>query len=166
MAHLNTYASNQSFRNGMVVAPAGELMGVQSPDGGLVPCERLGPGIVEQVSTDGRIRVRWVEAGFDALMDPQDLRSYGEHVHLVVIYRCDGRGNNIKFRSKIVEKAGLEYNWTVELRPNNVVRTVRADGCAWTFKFKPIIRRLEAAWPWPPEDEDAEALTVAELSVY
>src|SRR5436190_5668311 len=165
MVYPNTSTTGQSFRPGMLVKPVSDLGSVQSPDGMLVPCEKLGPGIVEQVSKDGTLGVHWVGARFDAYMDAEDVCSCGDHAHLVAIYRCDNHGNKTMVRSKIVDKAGLEHNWTVELRPRNVVRAVRADGCAWTFRFKPIFRRLEASWTLPPEDDDAEAVAVAEIAV-
>jgi hypothetical protein len=154
-----------SFPLGTVVEPAGDLGGVQSPDGDLVALERLGPGVVEKSSPDGQVRVRWMAAEFDAWMDPQDLNSRGDHAHLISVYKCDGKGHNTLLRHKVVEKAGLEYNWTVEMRPKRIVRTIRNDGSAWTFEVSMFGKNVKPLWPQPPEDEDAEAIAAAELAI-
>jgi hypothetical protein len=156
---------DRPFRRGTVVEPAGDLGGVQTPDGGMVPRDRLGPGIVEKLSPDGQVRVRWMVAEFDSWMDPEDLTSRGEHAHVLSIYRCDGRGHNTLLRHKVVEKAGFDYNWTVELRPKRIVRVLRTDGATWTFRISLYFKRIETFWPQPPEDDDAEAVAVAELAI-
>jgi hypothetical protein len=153
------------YRLGTVVEPAGDLGGVQAPDGAIVSRDRLGPGVVEKSSPDGQVRVRWMAAEFDAWMDPEDLRSRGDHAHVISVYRCNGQGHNTLLRHKVVEKAGLDYNWTVELRPKRILRAVRYDGPAWTFQISMFGKNVQPLWPQPPEDEDAEALAAAELAI-
>src|SRR5438270_14087961 len=98
-------------------------------------------------------------------MEAQDLHSLGEHAHVISIYRCDGRGHNALLRHKVIEKAGFDHNWTVELRPNRIVRVIRTDGSTWTFQKNSYFRRIDPLWPQPPEDEDAEAMAAAELAI-
>jgi hypothetical protein len=154
-----------TFRRGAVVAAAGDLMGVQTPDGALVPCERLGPGVVEQLDAEGRVNVRWVAAGFDAWLEAQDLRSLGPHAHLITVMRRDKYGRSTLLQHKVAATSGFEHNWTVEFLPGNVVRSLREDSAAWTFSVNPLLRRVNAWWPQPPDDDDAEALAAAELSL-
>ena len=68
-------------------------------------------------------------------------------------------------RQEIIASAGLQYNWTAELLPEHTVRVLRADGSAWTFIENPVFKRIQVSWPQPPDDDDAEALAAAELSV-
>ena len=70
-----------NFHPGRVVVPADNLVGVQAEDGRLVPLERLGPGLVEQVAPDGRVGVRWLTAEFVAWMDPTDC-ALAETMHI------------------------------------------------------------------------------------
>jgi hypothetical protein len=155
-----------SLQPGVVVAPTADLMGVQSPGGYVVPTDKLGPGIVQQLAEDGRVCVRWVGAGFVACLDPQDVRSLGGHAHLLTIYKRDRNGARTFLRYKVAASAGLEHNWTVELLPGNVVRVMRPDGLAWTFTVSSFFKRINAWWPQPPEDDDAEAFTAAELGAF
>src|SRR5689334_11471035 len=104
MDDANATGTKQLFRYGTVVEPVGDLGGVQGPDGEMTARERLGPGVIEKVSPEGQVRVRWMAAEFDAWMEPQDLRSLGEHAHLISIYKCDGRGNSNLVRHKIIER--------------------------------------------------------------
>jgi hypothetical protein len=53
----------------------------------------------------------------------------------------------------------------VELRPENVLRAVRDDGAAWTFRLNTALHCINSLWPQPPEDADAEALAATELAV-
>jgi hypothetical protein len=157
--------TGSTFHPGRVVVPADDLVGVQAEDGRLVPLEALGPGLVEQVAPDGRVGVRWLTAEFVAWMDPTDLCASGDDAHLISVYQCDGHGSRILQRRTVVEAAGLAYNWTIERRPRHIVRAVRSDGLAWTFRWSPLWKVLTADWSEPPEDADAEALTAAELAV-
>jgi hypothetical protein len=128
----------------------------------------LGPGIVQELGNDGRVKVRWVGVGSEAWMEPDELRSLGPNAHLVRIYRCDEHGHLALQRSRVVTAAGLKHNWTVELLPQDIVRTIRSDGWAWTFEWNPTWSRMETIHTQgfrPPEDDDAEALVVAELGV-
>lgn len=166
MSNLLLSDATVTFRPGAIVAPGDDLLGVQGPDGSLVPCEKLGPGVVEQVLAEGAVYVRWTEAGFDTWMEPGDLRSHGMHAHLIAVYRCDGHGTSKLVRNMVITGSGFESNWTVELRPKQVVRVIRSDGHAWTFVYNWIFRHLTTpCWTFPPDDEDAEAYTAAELSM-
>jgi hypothetical protein len=153
------------LRPGMVVALNEEFIGLPAPGDTFVQAEALGPGIVEKVAPNGQVRVRWMDAELDTWLDPADLRPQGPHTHLITVYECDGHGCNTRLRHQLVTTESLEYNWTVELRPDDRVRVIRADGATWTFHVFPDIRCIHTFWPQPPEDADAEALTVAELAL-
>ncbi|MEO6456966.1 MAG: hypothetical protein ABIO92_01635 [Chloroflexia bacterium] len=158
--------TKQILNKGSVVTCATIIHGVQSPDGDLVPCERLGPGLVEGSASDGRMRVWWTMAGFSSLLDPDDIRTLGSDARLVSVHKYDKVGHSKLLRHKIVSGVGFRHNWTVELRPGNVIRVQRWDGHAWTFTKNPIFMRITTpAWSAPPDDDDAEALTAAELSL-
>lgn len=152
----------KAFRIGEAIELARDLVGVQSPDGSLTPREQLGPGIVEQLDEDGRVQVRWVLAGFSVWLDPYDLRSPADNSHLITIRSCDESGSPTLLRYKV---APIEHNWTVELRPRYVIRTVREDGAAWTFHMNSCFRSIIPPWPAPPDDDTAEALTAADISI-
>ncbi len=164
---MNTQQGRQPINRGTVVGCARIIHGVQSPDGDLVPCERLGPGLVEGCVSDGRMRVWWTMAGFSSLLDPGDIQTLGLDARLVVVHKCGKDGQSKLLRHKIVSGVGFRHNWTVELRPGNVIRVQRWDGHAWTFTKNPIFMRITTpAWGAPPDDDDAEALTAAELSLF
>jgi hypothetical protein len=154
-----------ALQPGMVVALNEEFLGLPAPGDTFVPVAGLGPGIVEKVARSGQVRVRWMDAELDTWMDPAELCPRPPHTHLITVYECDGRGTNTRLRHQLVETESLEYNWTVEFRPDHVVRVIRAGGAAWTFHIFPDIRGIHTSWPHPPEDADAEALTVAELAL-
>jgi hypothetical protein len=138
---------------------------VQSPDGEQVLREQLGPGLVEEVVSGEGVRVHWTRAGLDSWAEPGDLHSLGPRAKMIEVYKRDDGGNTRFLRRRVVSTEGLDRNWTVELLPKNLVRTVRSDGACWTFKYNWIFERVEVWWPQPPDDEDAEALRVAELAV-
>jgi hypothetical protein len=169
MPDLLLQQTKPALAGGTVVTPVDQLLGVWAPHGGLVLPATLGPGVVEKVAADGRVRVHWLEAEVDAWMDPADLRPYAAGTHVISVYHCDGQGHYTRLRHRLVGGGiGCTANWIVELRPDAVVRVVRADGAAWTFRLTthPSTERIITRWPGqPPEDDDAEALTVAELAV-
>jgi hypothetical protein len=74
---------------------------------------------------------------------------------------CDARGHRTLLRQRV---ALLQHHWTIEVRPENVVRAERSDGLSWTFTVNPITHGVMASWIYPPEDDDAEALTAAEMA--
>ena len=161
---VSTLSSSRiTLRRGEVVTLGADQMGVQSPRGGLIPPEKLGPGLVEQVTDDGFILVHWLDADLTAYMQPDELRVRGEGAHLLVIKRCDGHGECSLLRYRISSQFGFTHNWIVEMRPSNVIRVVRDDGHAWTFTRNPIFKTINVYWLQPPEDDDAEALTAAEM---
>jgi hypothetical protein len=166
--HISATASG--FARNTLVAPARELGGVQSPRGDLVPVEKLGAGIVEEVEEEaegGRVRVHWTDAGFDAWMESQELQVVGSNARILTVNQYDKHGQSKLLRRKVVVSGAFAYSWTVEIRPSNVVRAVRADGSVWTFTYVPLFRRLQTPdWSVPPEDDDAEALTAAELAMF
>jgi hypothetical protein len=116
------------------------------------------------VTEEGYVLVHWLDAGLTAYMQPDELRVRGEGAHLLVIRRCDGRGECTLVRYRMSSQLGFTHNWTVERRPSNVVRVVRDDGHAWTFTRHPIFKNINVFWPQPPDDDDAEALTAAEMA--
>jgi hypothetical protein len=164
MIVLTQTSSRIALRRGEVVSLGADQMGVQSTDRGLVPPEKLGPGLIEQVTEEGYVLVHWLDADLTAYMQPDELRVGGEGARLLVIRRCDGRGECTLVRYRISSQLGFTHNWTVERRPANVVRVVRDDGHAWTFTRHPIFKNINVFWPQPPDDDDAEALTAAELA--
>jgi len=160
-------SGRQAFDRGALVACSGLLHGVQSPDGDVVPCDRLGPGLIEESTGDGVLRVWWSAAGFSSVLDSTDCLPLGRDARLVVVHHFDKSGQIKLSRQRILGGVGFRDNWTIELRPPNVVRVIRWDGQAWTFRKNPIFSRLTTtAWVTPPEDDDAEALAAAELALF
>lgn len=155
----------QALYCGCVVSLISQLASIQVPDGSLMPVDKLGPGLVQHSTQAGRILVQWVRAGCSTWVDAADVRSPGSDAHLITIGKYDSRGACKHLRHKIGAGLGLQHNWAVELRPSNIVRVLRCDGAAWTFMRNPIFHGIQTSWPQPPGDEDAEALTVAELSI-
>ncbi len=163
-----------------IVRSGQDLAGVQAPDGNFVPREALGPGVIREVGhetfdspksklcEDKETLVHWVAADFDAWMQPDEIERLDPEARLIAVYERFGHAGRTFKRYKVVSRAGLTHNWLVELLPKYVVRTVRSDGPAWTFDWYPV---LERAFPIrtleqnPPTDDDAEALTVAELAL-
>src|SRR5215208_5255704 len=144
----------KALNKGSIVACASIIHGVQSPDGDVVPCDKLGPGLVEESASDGRMRVWWTVAGFSSVLDPGDVRTLGSDARLVVVHKCDNDGQVKLQRHKVVSGVGFQHNWTVELRPRNVIRVQRWDGHAWTFTKNPIFMRITSpAWSAPPDDD-------------
>lgn len=144
------------------------LMGVTSLEGRTVVAERLGPGVVREVRGDGQALVHWAGANVDALVDLEDLHPMGENAHLITVVRIDLHNATISTHHRVVTTAGLEYNWTVELRPKNVVRAIRADNWVWTLEWNPFAEQMTIRHnrDYPPTGPaDAEAVTVAELAV-
>ena len=150
---------------GLVVSLSGELASIQGPDGRLVSADSLGYGVVQQATADGYALIRWIGAGFDSWVEQADLRSLGSDARLLTVEKYDSRGVCKQARHKVAQNAGLHYNWTIELRQPNIVRVLRTDGLKWTFTHNKLFRSIDVWWPQPPGDDDAEALTVAELAI-
>lgn len=118
------------------------------------------------------ICVYWPSAEIDTWLAPEDLEPQDRRARLVAIYRGGVNnevGQSVFEKCKVISNAGLNYNWSVELFQGNIIRTIRSDGLAWTFDWYPVVERahphgtiLEDALA---EDDHAEALTVAELSI-
>jgi hypothetical protein len=150
---------------GTVIEIAPQLAELQGPDGSMVPAESLGPGIVTWVGQDGRVCVHWVEADFDSWLDRTDVSSMGRDAHLVSVYHHNKDGSVRLHKHLTVVNAGLEHNWTVELWPSHIVRVIRnSDRAAWTFTLNWMFNRIQVWWPQPPDDDDAEALVVADTA--
>jgi hypothetical protein len=156
--------SDISFRVGDVVSPAPDLGGIQSVTGALLDPGKLGPGLVEQFLPEGCILVRWLDSGVTSCMQPEELKLLGQSARLVVVKKCDERGQCTLSRYKLASRLGFTHNWTVEMRPRNIIRVLRDDGSAWTFSRNPIFNNVSVHWLQPPQDEDAEALTAAETA--
>lgn len=165
MLATNMQKAETPFKRGMVISPAPDLAGVQLDDGGMLSPDVLGPGIVEQFDMEGRVCVHWVKANISTCLDPTDVRPAGPDAHLVTVNKRGKHGEIKVTRHTVVAKIGLQSNWTVDLLPGNVIRVVRADGPAWTFGFNWILKRIDVWWPQPPDDDDAEALAVAEIAI-
>src|SRR5690242_17780234 len=86
------------FYRNTVVEPDSALVAIQAPDGEVFPVAQLGPGVVRGLDSDGKVRVHWARANFDAGMEPQDLRALGRDAHLVTLYHCDGEGRHSNYR--------------------------------------------------------------------
>jgi hypothetical protein len=158
-----------ALQRGMVVKPVAGLIGVPAPHGTLVFPERLGPGIIEKIAPNGRVRVRWLDAELDAWMDPEEVQPHSGGTHIISVYHADGEGHYTRLHHHLIDGGlGCAHNWWVELRPYNIIRTVRDDGSAWTFRLNthPSVDRVSTIWPeQPPDDDAAEALMVADLAV-
>ncbi len=165
MFALGTLERTQTLSCGLVVSLSAELASIQGPDGRLVSAESLGYGVVRQSGAGGYALVRWTAAGFDSWVEQADLRSFGSDARLLTVEKYDNRGVCKQVRHKVAQNAGLRHNWTVELRHPNVVRVLRYDGLKWTFTHNKLFRSIDVWWPQPPGDDDAEALTVAELAI-
>jgi hypothetical protein len=150
---------------GAVVEPDESLEYVQSPEGPLVSSTKLGPGIVQELGSDGKVCVRWVRAGFETWMEKQELRPYGREARLIAIMRRDKQGHVNLLGYQVDKTTGLKHNWTVEMLPDAVVRAVRHDGSAWTFDYNKLFKSVKSKWPQPPKDDDAEALAAADIAV-
>src|SRR3954464_3839276 len=112
---VSTLSSSRiALRRGEVVSLGADQMGVQAPGRGLVPPEKLGPGLIEQVTEEGYVLVHWLDADLTAYMQPDELRVGGEGARLLVIRRCDGRGECTLVRYRISSQLGFTHNWTVE----------------------------------------------------
>ncbi len=146
---------------GQLVAPALEVAGLQTVQGFMIASERLGPGIVQESDGTGKVLVRWSKAGVATWAERADLQPIDAGRRLVTIVLCDARGHRTLLRQRV---ALLQHHWTIEVRPENVVRAERSDGLAWTFTLNPVTRAVIASWIYPPDDDDAEALTAAELA--
>ncbi len=165
MYDLSLPVSDLSFRSGEIVMPAPELLSVQVDDGSVVACDRLGPGVIEQLAADASVWVHWMQADLHSWMETGDIRSAGTGAHLISVYRYDRHEQLRGVRHKVVAAGGFSYNWTAELR-TGVVRVVSAGGEAWTFTILPVFHTVRTtSWDMPPSDEDAEAITVAELAL-
>lgn len=156
---------------GAIVALSGEIGSVQGTDGRLVAADRLGYGIVQHVAPVPRYEseadtlVHWTGASIDSWVEQSDLRPFGAAARLVTVEKYDKNCKRTQVRHRLADHIGLHHNWKVEMLPRNVVRVLRYDGLTWTFKRNGFFHRIDVWWPEPPEDDDAEALTVAELAI-
>ena len=109
----------------------------------------------------------WLRAGQKESIELQleDLRPLGDGARLVTVKRCDSNGIYSLLRHKIAARLGFQHNWVAELWPQNLVRVLRDDGCAWTFTRNPILNKINIGWLQPSDDDDAEALTAAEFAI-
>jgi hypothetical protein len=151
------------IERGSVVTAAMEIVGLQTLQGYMVSIERLGPGIVEEIDAAGQVLVHWSQANVDTWVAADEIRPIEDGGRLLTVLVCDGHGHRTLLRHKV---SRLQHHWTIELRPEQVVRVEREDGSSWTFNVAPAGHGVNApGWLYPPDDEDAEALTAAELAV-
>ncbi len=165
MLAFGTRERTAVFSRGLVVSLSADLASIQGPDGNLVSADRLGHGVVQQSTAEGYTLVRWLGAGFECWVEQSDLRSLGPDARLLTVEKYDDKGICKQVRHKLTQGAGLRHHWTAELRPPNVVRVLSHTGLKWTFTHNKLFRSIDVWWPQPPDDEDAEALTVAELAI-
>lgn len=177
---MNTTAVDELFQIEQVVQPAQNLAGLQGPHGTLVLREHLGPGVVLETRyvpppfplnnkpPEEEILVHWAAADFDAWMQPNEVERLDPYARLIAEYEWDGHEQRMFKNYKVISRAGLTHSWAVERLPDGVVRTVRTDGSAWTFDWYPLYDRvypIHTLNPNPTTDDDAEALTVAEVAL-
>lgn len=171
MLALASPQETSQLKRGAIVVPSGDLGSVQGLDGRLIAAERLGYGIVlhvaqgPQYASEANTLVRWTGASIESWVEQADLCSVGAGAHLVTVEKYDKSCRRTQVRHRLADRIGLHHNWTAELLPDKVVRVLRYDGHTWTFKRNGFFRRIDVWWPQPPEDDDAEALTVAEFAI-
>jgi len=160
---------DNAVRVGTLVRVDTTLAEIQTLGGNLVAAERLGPGVVSELGSRDEVKVHWMGADLDAWVRQADLLQFGESARLITV-RVFNRFGQIKTaRHQVVKGVGLRYNWVVELRPKNIVRTTRPDGQIWTFEWYPMFRQAHPIHTMLVEgcqlnDDQAEALTVAEIA--
>lgn len=164
---MNKTLVNKQPRIEEVVRSRQDMAGVQDLDGTYVPNEKLGIGIISGIRSDNEILVHWVASNVDTWMRPDEVELFDHDARVIAVYQRDGGAGREFKRCKVVSRAGLNHNWSVELFPYDVVRTIRSDGSAWTFNWYPLYERaypIHTLQDEPPTDDDAEAITVAELA--
>ena len=114
------------------------------------------------------VRIFWTIAQLNTWTESLDIEPAGPGARVISVFRCDTHGGRTHERTEVITRAGLTHNWTVELRPSLVIRTLRSDGLIWTFYWDPVFRRAQPHGtiledPLAQEDH-AEALTVADLA--
>ncbi|HUS16606.1 MAG TPA: hypothetical protein VM536_16545 [Chloroflexia bacterium] len=139
-----------------------DVAGLPAPDGTLVPSDRLGPGIVQARAPGGALLVEWLDAHVTTWVASDDVQALGAGRHLVSVWRRDTRGQHRLLRRHL---SGLSSHWEVELLPKGVIRSVRADGCCWTFTINALTREVTLPWDEAPTDDAAEAICAAELAM-
>ena len=150
-----------------VVVLKAQVAGLQGWDGGFVPREVLEIGAAREMASDGRVLVHWFPIDADIWADPEELEPTDPAARVVATYHVDGGGPRSLDKYTVVTAAGLVHNWAVEHWPRNVVRAIRPDGWTWTFDWYPSYERIYPIGTLatvPTCDDDAEALTAAELS--
>jgi hypothetical protein len=168
MIAMRTKASGPTLARDLVVTLNSEPIHGHGPEGPLGPSNLLGPGFIRRMGGDGKVQVHWIERNFDAWMDPGDLRVQNPATRLISIYHCNSEGQRTFEQHKLATSKGLQYNWTVEILPEDVIRAVRSDGSAWTFNWFPVLHSIEVLHTvgfGPIEDDDAEARTAVEIAL-
>ena len=148
---------------GVLVTLADEVMGVEAADGSMVHRERLGYGVVGEVTAEGCVEVRWLSAGISSWVEAGDLCRAGQDARLVEVRRYDAHGNRSAEAYRVESGLGFRYNWVVEILHTKVIRAMSSHGGAWSFEINWVFERVTASWNEPPDDDHAEALAAAEL---
>ena len=168
---MNTFTQGKTsvVRIGSLVQADSSLAEIQTLGGSLVNTDTLGPGVVSEVASTGAVKVHWVRADLDTWVQSQDLLQLGDNARLLTVRIFDRLGRAKTARHQVVNGIGLRYNWTVEMRPGNLLRAIRPDGQAWTFEWYPLFREAHPIHTMLADfcqlnDDQAEALTVAELA--
>lgn len=160
---------DNAVRVGTLVRVDNSLAEIQMLGGNLMSAERLGPGVVSEVGGMGQVKVHWVGADLDAWVQQADLLQFENTARLMTVRVFNRFGRAKTARHEVIKSVGLRYNWTVELRPRNVVRTIRSDGLNWAFQWFPLFREAHPLHTmmmdgYELNDDQAEALTVAEIA--
>lgn len=145
------------------------LAEIQTIGGKLMPADRLGTGVVKELGPRGEVKVHWVDANLDAWVLQSDLLQFEDGTRLISVRTYNRFGHARSSRSQVVRGIGLRYNWSVELRPRDIVRVTCPDGQIWTFKWFPLFREAHPIHTmlmdgYELNDDQAEALTVAEIA--
>jgi hypothetical protein len=168
---MNTFMGSKTVavRVGSLVQADSSLAEIQTLGGSLVNTDTLGPGVVSEVEPTGAVKVHWVRADLDTWVQSQDLLQLGDNARLLTVRAFDRQGMGRTIRHQVVKGVGLRYNWTVEMRPRNILRVIRPDGLTWTFEWHPLFREAHPIHTLLADfcqldDDQAEALTVAEIA--
>ena len=164
---MNKMMVNEKPKIEEVVRSRQDLAGVQGLDGTYVSNERLGIGIIRDTRPNGEVLVHWVASDVVTWMRPDEIELFDHDARVIAVYERDGGAGRVFKRCKVVSRVGLNHNWSVELFPDDILRTIRSDGSAWTFNWYPLYERaypIHTLQDEPRTDDDAEAITVAELA--
>src|SRR5690348_9078430 len=83
------HRSGAPLEPGQLVAPALEVSSLQTVQGFMISCDRLGPGVVQDTDGTGKVLVRWSKAEVETWAETADLQPIDAGRRLVTIMLCD-----------------------------------------------------------------------------